>query len=613
MQTTSTMNQPPTPTLPIARILQGQNPREYLDPLEMAELEEGIRAVGVIEPIVVRPIGGSDRYEIVAGERRWRAAKKVFGDTYDMPVVIKEVSDAGAEAMALIENHHRAAMSAAEEAHVAQRQLLRNRGDKAETAAGMGWTADVLERRLALLACTPAVLSALTRRQIQLGHAELLCGVPPSMQDRVLAGLLAHKVPVAVLKAQLGQYARRLRDAIFDIAQCASCPHNSARQAGLFAESIGEGYCQHPTHFDELTQQAVDAKASALCTEYPVVHVIKIGDGFVPLHVSAEGELGVGAEQYAACQGCQAFGCAVSALPGSCGEVTPSLCFDAECNIKKVAQWRRAARDAQRQCAGTDERATPAEPGARRAGMPSLPAGVINQASRKPSKQPANQTPQRVVEYRIAQWRKWLAAALMAQPPRCQRVLIGLILAGRGSDLRAAPFEKALARITGAGGGRSHVDLDEALRRVGDVQADQVGRLVQAAVASAAFGVDTANLELLLNYLDVDEATCFRWDEAFLDLFTMSELESLAAEVGLKAAMGSRFKTARTGRKEGFVKALLNAPGFAYEGTVPAVMRYRRQEGSDTPDGRNDRQASDQHEDQDQAEAAREHEAAAVG
>lgn len=80
--------------------------------------------------------------------------------------------------------------------------------------------------------------------------------------------IVAHKVPVAVLKAQLGQYVRRLADAIFDTAPCTGCPHNSARQAGLFSESLGEGYCQHPTHFDELTLQAVDARAAALKDEY---------------------------------------------------------------------------------------------------------------------------------------------------------------------------------------------------------------------------------------------------------------------------------------------------------------------------------------------------------
>lgn len=93
--------------------------------------------------------------------------------------------------------------------------------------------------------------------------------------------------------------------------------------------------------------------------------------------------------------------------------------------------------------------------------------------------------------------------------------------------------------------------------------------------------MDTRNLELLLNFLGVDEARCFRWDAGLLDLFTMSELESLATEVGLKAALGSRFKAARAGKKDAFIQVLLNVEGFPYDGTVPAVMRYPRQ----SPDG----------------------------
>ncbi len=162
------------PTLPIRQIVQGKNPREYFDPDEMAELEEGIRAVGVLEPIVVRAIPSTDLYEIIAGERRWRAARNVFGDDYDMPVVIKDASDETAEAMSVS-------------------QLLRQRGDKEETARLMGWSAEVLERRLALMACTPAVLKALTTRSIQLGHAELLSGIPPDKQDSVLSGIVRRR------------------------------------------------------------------------------------------------------------------------------------------------------------------------------------------------------------------------------------------------------------------------------------------------------------------------------------------------------------------------------------------------------------------------------------
>ncbi len=562
------MTLPPTPTLPILRIVQGKNPREYFDPDEMAELEEGIRAVGVIEPIVVRPIFGTDLYEIIAGERRWRAAKNVFGDDYDMPVVIKAVSDESVEAMSVIENYHRAAMSPAEEAHAAQRQLLRQRGDKEEAARVMGWSPDVLERRLALLACTPAVLKALTTRTILLGHAELLSGIPPEKQDTVLAGILAQKVPVAMLKAQLGRYARRLADAIFDTAQCSGCPHNSARQAGLFAESLGEGYCQHPSHFEELTLQTVQARADALRDECPVIRIVKASDGFTPLPLTAEGDLGVGAPQYISCQGCQSFGCAVSAMPGSYGEVTRSLCFDAACNSQKVALWRKAQRDAH---------AAVAEAAGKGASKGAGKAGTKPKARAKPAATvaPTNQTPQRVVTHRLSEWRKWLAKALMAQSQRSQRVLIALVLAGRGADLREAQFRNAFERIAGQSE-RAAFGVRGGLQRADAVPEAQLERLLQAATASAAFGVNTSDLELLLNYAEVDEGRYFLWDKEFLDLFTMSELESLADEVGLKKAMGTGFKVARASKKQEFIAALLKVPGFAYQGTVPAVMRYAR-------------------------------------
>src|SRR5207253_8387270 len=121
---------------------------------------------------------------------------------------------------------------------------------------------------------------------------------------------------------------------------------------GLFGESLGEGYCQHPTHFDELTTQVVEAKAARLKDEYQVVKIVRKEDGFQPLHLTAEGDLGVGAEQYESCKGCQSFGCAISNMPGSFGEITVSLCFDPTCNSKKVAARRKAEREAHEATAG---------------------------------------------------------------------------------------------------------------------------------------------------------------------------------------------------------------------------------------------------------------------
>ncbi len=546
-------------TLSVSRIVRGKNPREYFDPQEMAELEDGIRAYGVLQPILVRPIPGSDLYEIVAGERRWRAAKNVFGDDYDMPVHIKQVGDSDAEAIAAIENYHRAGMSLAEEARAAQRQLYRNSGDKEETARQFGWSEALLERRLALLACTPVVQQALVERRIQVGHAELLAGVPPVTQDKVLASIVAHKVPVPVLKKQLGQFARRLSDAIFNTEPCAGCVHNSARQAGLFAESLGDGYCQHPSHFDELAMQAIEAKAATLKEEYPVVRVVKPSDGFQPLLVRVDGDRCVGAQQYAACKGCRSFGCVVSAMPGSVGHVTDSLCFDAACHMKKVAAWRASGRGDM--CAG------PAS------------SGVGAQRDRRQPKaaQPkfSHQTPQRVLQYRVERWRRWVANALMDHAERNQRILIALALAGRGMDLRAEPYVKAVAKIIG-GEASTAGGFNEALERVDGFGADHLVRLVQAVAASAAFGVDEATLGVLLNYLGIEEERYFQLDKAFLELFTMSELESLAAEMGLRERMGERFRSVRAGKKDAFIDALLTVKGYAYQGAIPQVMRYPR-------------------------------------
>ena len=206
------------PTLKLSAIVSGPNHRQYFDPQAMKELEAGIRAAGgVTQPILVRPHPEREGvFEIMAGERRWRAARTVHGDDYDMPVVIRDASDAEARSLGIIENHFRDDTSDVEQAEGAASLLAYNKGDKHETALQLGWNVDTLERRLLLLNCAPTVRSALNERRIKLGHAELLAGLPAGRQDKVLGGVIEHKVPVEVLKKQLGQFAKRLADAIFD-------------------------------------------------------------------------------------------------------------------------------------------------------------------------------------------------------------------------------------------------------------------------------------------------------------------------------------------------------------------------------------------------------------
>src|ERR1700676_5258403 len=166
-------------TASLSRIQPGKNPREFFDESEMKELAESIRSYGVLQPILVRPAREAGTYVIIAGERRYRAAKAAFGEDYRMPIVVKDFSDGDAEAAAIIENVHRAQMSSSEEAKVAKRLLYRNRNDREETARQLGWSTEKLDSRLALMACSDTVLKALTERKILVGHADLLAGGPP--------------------------------------------------------------------------------------------------------------------------------------------------------------------------------------------------------------------------------------------------------------------------------------------------------------------------------------------------------------------------------------------------------------------------------------------------
>lgn len=539
------------------------NPRGTLQRIDWDWLNPSVEEHGVIQPILVRPIEGEDVYEIVAGECRYRSANDVFQGAYDMPCLVRELTDEAAFLLAAIENFQRQKMNPAKEAEACQTILNSVSGDKAEAARLMGWdSVATLERRLALMACTQKVRDALVAKKIDLGHAELLAAVPPETQDKTLERVIAQNIPVKTLRENLGKFARRLCDAPFDKTECATCRHNSNVQSQLFSEALGDGYCTHPTHYDELADKFIAGIADGYKDSYPVVRVYKPTDGFVPLQVAPQGNLGVGEEQYQACKGCGSFGCSVSAMPGSYGAVSESLCFDAACNSKKIAAHRKAQRAASATPAGTTTSTAAAT------------KPTAEGKAEAPKQEAANKPSPRVLEYRVIQWRKWAANQLMLNPVRNQRVITAVLLSGNQSRLAGNEFRDAVAKIAGMNVG--HNLFDGALKDAEQIDVTRLPQIVQCVSASAAFGIDESNLEILLNYLEIDEAAHFKLNAEFLDLFTKSELDLLADELKLKKAMGKEFAKAKDGKKEAFVKALLAIPDFGYAGLVPKVMRYRR-------------------------------------
>jgi len=166
--------------LPTSRLQPGRyQPRTQIDPESIADLAESIRVQGVMQPILVRPVG-PDRYEIIAGERRWRAASAAGLDT--VPVLIREVSDEHALAMALIENIQREDLNPLEEAQGVQRLIAEFGMTHEQAATAVGRSRSGVSNLLRLLALAKPVQELVLRRRLDMGHARALLPLPPAVQ-----------------------------------------------------------------------------------------------------------------------------------------------------------------------------------------------------------------------------------------------------------------------------------------------------------------------------------------------------------------------------------------------------------------------------------------------
>lgn len=163
-------------SLPVSQLQPGKyQPRSRMDQAALAELAASIKAQGLMQPILVRPLVNG-RYEIIAGERRWRAAQ--LAGLVDVPVVVRLVADDAALAMALIENIQREDLNALEEALGIQR-LIDEFGMTHESAAeALGRSRSAVSNLLRLLLLPEPVREMLHCGEIDMGHARALLSLP---------------------------------------------------------------------------------------------------------------------------------------------------------------------------------------------------------------------------------------------------------------------------------------------------------------------------------------------------------------------------------------------------------------------------------------------------
>jgi ParB family chromosome partitioning protein len=172
--------------LPVAAVTPNPHqPRVHFEEESLVELAASIAEMGVLQPILVRPSEGEDRYELIAGERRWRAAQRAGLAT--VPAVVRTTSDLTAIEQALVENLHRADLTPLEEA-AAYQQLLEDFGlTHDELATRVGKSRSAITNAIRLLGLPPGVQALLADGQLSAGHARALLGTPDRSRQETLA------------------------------------------------------------------------------------------------------------------------------------------------------------------------------------------------------------------------------------------------------------------------------------------------------------------------------------------------------------------------------------------------------------------------------------------
>ena len=177
-------------------------PRSHMNQIALNELAESIKIQGIMQPIVVRAVGDK-KYEIVAGERRWRAAK--LANLSEVPILIKDIPDESALAMALIENIQREDLNAIEEAKGIQR-LIDEFGMTHESASQiLGKSRTTVTNLLRLLNLSEHVQKALLEGKIEMGHARAMLSLAASEQVMVCQKVISNNLSVRDVEALIGQ------------------------------------------------------------------------------------------------------------------------------------------------------------------------------------------------------------------------------------------------------------------------------------------------------------------------------------------------------------------------------------------------------------------------
>lgn len=225
-----TGDQPRLEDLPVGSIVPNPHqPRVHFDEASLAELAASVREIGVLQPVLVRPANADGMYELIAGERRWRAARRA--GLAVIPAVVRATDDLGSVERALVENLHRQDLTPLEEASAYQQLVEDFSLTHEQVATRVGKSRSAVTNTLRLLSLPPAIQALLADGRLSAGHAKALLGSP----DRAFQEQLARRAATEGWSVRMLEEAVRDRGGAADSggAPDAPAPTSVADGAGL--------------------------------------------------------------------------------------------------------------------------------------------------------------------------------------------------------------------------------------------------------------------------------------------------------------------------------------------------------------------------------------------
>ena len=191
--------------LPISEIVANTyQPRSHFDEEALVSLSASIRSVGVLQPILVRELG-EDSYELIAGERRWRAAKRAGLQT--IPAIVRTAEDEGSLEQALVENLHREDLGALEEAAAYQQLIEEFKLTQDQVATRVGKSRSAVANTMRLLQLPTSMQRLLGEGQLSAGHARALLGTPDrAFQEKLAKAIVSEKLTVREVEDRVREH-----------------------------------------------------------------------------------------------------------------------------------------------------------------------------------------------------------------------------------------------------------------------------------------------------------------------------------------------------------------------------------------------------------------------